>query len=514
MRTTNDTVSGRRVPPPPEERALEFPDLAPEVEAQLVARLISPDFREWSTTVARVGSCAHPVRLVGHTRTFDKTTGEVIRSYSSHLDEPTGITYKRCGNRRASVCESCSRQYAADTFHLIRAGVAGGKGVPTTVGDNPLVFSTLTAPSFGPVHGTRANGGRCRPRRDDGTRCPHGRRTSCMSIHTDGDPKVGQPLCVDCYDYPSHVVWQWWAPELWRRFTIALRRHVAAYLGVPATGLVDRTTVQYAKVAEYQLRGAVHFHALIRLDGPKTREGFAPAPPTLTAPVLADLVAHAAAAVRFTAPPVHPGDHTRTLAFGVQVDTRPVRTSRRTDDPDRELTPEQVAGYLAKYATKSATDTTTTNTAHLRRLHATAGRLARYATDTTPVQSAGTAVVDEPGPYDLLGKWSASLGFRGHFATKSRRYSVTLGALRRARQRARTRIAEANRTGRHLDLRQLETELLADEDDDTTLIIGQWAYAGSGWANEGETALAVAAASRAREYAQERVQRRYECSPD
>ena len=32
---------------------------------------------------------------------------------------------------------------------------------------------------------------------------------------------LGQPLCRDCYDYASHVVWQWWAPELWRRFTIA-----------------------------------------------------------------------------------------------------------------------------------------------------------------------------------------------------------------------------------------------------------------------------------------------------
>ncbi|MEO5981001.1 MAG: replication initiator, partial [Pedococcus sp.] len=167
-------------------------------------------------------------------------------------------------------------------------------------------------------------------------------------------------------------------------------------------------------------------------------------------------------------------------------------------------TPEQVAGYLAKYATKSATDTTTKNTTHLRRLHTTAGRLACRA-------SAGSAAlgIDDPeGPYALLGKWSASLGFRGHFATKSRRYSLTLGALRRARQRAQARIAEANRTGQHLDLRQLETELLADDQEDTTLVIGHWAYAGTGWANEGETALAVAAAARAREYAQERAQQK------
>ena len=472
--------------PPLEERGLDIPDLAPDVEAQLVARLLSPDFREWSTTVSRVGFCAHPVRLVGRTDIFTKATGELVRSYSSS-DEPAGVTYKRCGNRRASACESCSRQYAADTFHLIRAGVAGGKGVPASVGDTPLVFATLTAPSFGTVHGTRANAGRCRPRHDDGARCRHGRTSRCMTVHDQDDPAVGQPLCVDCYDYESQVVWQWWAPELWRRFTIALRRAVARHLGITAIDLADVASVQYAKVAEYQLRGAIHFHALIRLDGPKTPDGFAPAPTTVDAGALADFVQKAAAAVQFTAPPVHDRDAARVLAFGVQVDTRPVRTSRRTDDPERGLTPEQVAGYLAKYATKSATDTTTKNTTHLRRLHTTAGRLARHG---------------------AAGRPDASLGFRGHFATKSRRYSLTLGALRRARQRAQARIAEANRTGQHLDLRQLETELLADDQEDTTLVIGHWAYAGTGWANEGETALAVAAAARAREYAQERAQQK------
>ncbi|WP_091761804.1 replication initiator [Pedococcus cremeus] len=50
-------------------------------------------------------------------------------------------------------------------------------------------------------------------------------------MHGDDDPGVGQPLCPDCYDYAAQVVWQWWAPELWRRFTIALYLH---HLGTPA----------------------------------------------------------------------------------------------------------------------------------------------------------------------------------------------------------------------------------------------------------------------------------------
>jgi len=409
------------------------------------------------------------------------------------------VTFVRCGNRRASECEPCSRMYASDTFHLIRAGVTGGKGVPASVRENPLVFATLTAPSFGPVHGTRPNHGRCRPRRDSATRCPHGKPLSCMVIHDQDDPAVGQPLCPDCYDYASAVVWQWWAPELWRRFTIALRRMLAHHLHVPPAHLARVASVQYAKVAEYQLRGAVHFHALVRLDGPQTPDGFAPAPTALTAPVLAALVEEAARAVRVTADPVHDGDVARVLAFGTQVDTRPVRTTSRTDDPDRELTPGQVAGYLAKYATKSATDTEAKDSPHLRRLHATARNVAARTI---------SADEDPTATYGLLGKWAHTLGFRGHFATKSRRYSVTLGALRRARQRAQARIAEANNTGTPVDLRALEAELLADDTEQTTVVIGSWAYAGTGWANDGETALATAAASRAREYAQERAQSR------
>ena len=172
-------------------------------------------------------------------------------------------------------------------------------------------------------------------------------------------------------------MWQWWAPDLWRRFTIALRRLVAKPCGVPANRLAEVATVQYAKVAEYQLRGVVHFHALVRLDGPRTADGFAPAPTTIDAAALADLVRAAAASVRLTVPGVDADDPSRVLAFGRQLDARPVRSNRRTDDPDRALSPEQVAGYLAKYATKSVGDTGATDNAHHRGLRATARRPGR-----------------------------------------------------------------------------------------------------------------------------------------
>jgi hypothetical protein len=485
--------------------ALDLGALSPQVHQQVLDRLVSRDFGSWADTLARVGNCAHPVRLRGTSERIDPSTGEVLSSFSS-ADHPLGMVHVRCGNRRASECPSCSRLYAADMFHLIRAGVTGGKTVPESVADHPLVFATLTAPSFGRVH----TGGRCHPG-DPARRCPHGRQLACGVVHADGATGrrsaalMGQPLCPDCYDYTSHVVWQWFAPDLWRRFTIALHRGLAHHLGVQAGVLPEVATMQYAKVAEFQRRGAVHFHALIRLDGPRTPDGFASPPGMVTAEDLVDLVAEAARGVQLHVPAVDSQDVSRRLVFGRQLDVRIVR-SHRPDD-DQALSAGQVAGYLAKYATKTATDDTTVTTAHHRRLQTTIADLdlrARVASLTTSPESSA---------YELLGHWGRMLGFRGHFATKSRRYSVTLGQLRRARQRAQARIAASRSNGTPLDLANLEADLLADEEE-TTLVIGRWSYLGSGWANEGERALATAAAARAREYARQQAKHRQQTSPE
>jgi hypothetical protein len=389
--------------------------------------------------------------------------------------------------------------YAGDTFQLIRAGVVGGKTVPSRVTDNPLVFATLTATSFGKVHGRRNGARRCHPTTRGEATCVHGRARTCTARHGDGDELLGQPLCPDCYDYHSQLVWQWWAPALWRRFTIGLRRSLAKDLGIAATRLNTVATVQYAKVGELQARGAIHYHALIRLDGPKTDEGFAPAPTGVDAARLAQHIRRVAYTVRLTVPGVDEHDPARALAFGAQVDARPVTAHHRTDDPGRGLNAEQVAGYLAKYATKSAGDDQSQNRdAHHRRIKAAARTLARRA------EHSG----DPDSPYRLMRRWVHEYGYRGHFSTKSRRFSITLGALRRARQRARALLADANRDGRTLDLAALEAALLADDELDTTIVIGHWSYAGTGWNSDAETTLALAAAARAREYDRWEAQQR------
>ncbi|GAA3608368.1 plasmid replication initiator protein [Marihabitans asiaticum] len=477
-----------------ENAPLDAPVLAdPAQVVGLLDRFRDGSMSDFTDTLAAVHNCARPIRLAGSSQTVDVATGEVLDSFSSE-SLPLGVLHRPCGNRRAHICPACSRTYARDTFALIHAGVAGGKSVPEVVADNPLLFVTLTAPSFGHVHGHR-KGRACRPRRaDDRTRCLHGRPLWCSLRHGEDDPANGAPLCPDCHDTTSAAMWQWHAPELWRRFTIALRRLLAHRLTIPESRLGEVASIQYAKVAEYQSRGLIHFHALIRLDGP-ARDGIgSPAPAGLDGHALADLVTQAVPTVTVTAEPVDASDESRVLAFGSQVDARVVRDGFRTDDPDGPLTPGQVAGYLAKYATKDASGLHGEGqrrphiTALRRTCHDLAERAARHH--------------DPAHDYQRMGKWVRCLGFRGHFGTKSRRYSVTLGALRRARARWQALHADAVRTGQPLDTRDLEARLLADDAEETTQVIGSWSYVGTGWRDNAEEALAIAAATRAREYDQ------------
>ncbi len=145
-----------------------------------------------------------------------------------------------CGNRREAVCPACSQVYKRDARQLVRVGLSGGKGIPETITAHPCVFTTLTAPSFGPVHSRRMRGKTalpCRPRRDhNARRCPHGRDISCPTRHVEDDPRLGQPMCGDCYDYTAAVLFNAWAGDLWRRFTTYLPRHLARPGHHPETG--------------------------------------------------------------------------------------------------------------------------------------------------------------------------------------------------------------------------------------------------------------------------------------
>jgi hypothetical protein len=419
--------------------------LAPHMVDEIVRRAGRADFDRWAEQVERCGHCARPVRLRGRTT---EQTGHGPREVYSTDREPDRVLLVRCRNRRASVCPSCSYEYAGDMWQLLYAGAAGGrKGVPESVRAHPLVFATLTAPGFGPVHTTRTDRsggrGRCRPSRGKPALCAHGRPTWCQAMHAEDEPRLGEPLCGDCYDYPGHVAFNWHAPELWRRFTITLRRILARHARLSSAEFNRRCRLSFVKIAEYQRRAVVHFHALIRLDAPGDR--FTPPRVPLDAEDLTRAIEEAARAVRLAVE--LPDGGGLVLRFGEQTDVQSINGR-----PVGELTPERVAAYIAKYATKSAEDF------GLGDRRQTPAVLAGHGISDHVYRIVRTCwQLGEHEDYAGLRRWVHMGGFRGHFASKSRRYSTTLGEIRRERSDYRRR-----------QLAELAREIGDQVDEETT----------------------------------------------
>ncbi|MEB3063269.1 replication initiator [[Mycobacterium] zoologicum] len=492
---------------------------ADAVIGQMCRRAYSPSFGTWWRRVESVGYCAHPIELVGADTGGRRHT-----------------VWTRCNNRRAAVCPSCADLYARDTWQLVHAGAAGGHhDVPAEVADRPQVFATLTAPGYGSVHNATGTTCHARTPRDTTQRCRHGNLLYCAKIHAIGDPDVGQPLCGQCYDYLGHVLFTWHLPELWRRFTIALRRAVTTHLkGVGVS--TDSVRVSFVKVVELQARAIPHIHALIRLDPPgdtatattasRDHIGYGPAAACgggeprriigqhpgwsspITATELTALIHHAAGRVRIEIPA---GDDqpdqggVRTLRFGTQIDAQaltsetdtaahdPVTTGTRASASPR-LSPRRVAAYLAKYVTKSLHDFGIT----ARRLSAEAiGELA--VSDHVRAILATIAGLAEHGGGTLAGieRWLHTLGYRGHITTKSRHYSTTMGALRSARatwtrHEAIKAAAQRNQSKRSRQTTAPDEQFHDVIDPDVVA----WEFDHAGHASAGERVLVVSAALR------------------
>ncbi|MET9129507.1 replication initiator protein RepSA [Streptomyces antibioticus] len=410
------------------------------------------DYTRWEDQIRRTGGCADPIHLRGWVLHKDKTTGEVLHHYTTE-NEPGGRLRVACGNRRASRCPACAWMYAGDTYRLIRAGLAGDedKDIPATVRDHPRVFATFTAPSFGPVH-NRPDRSTCR----------------CGVRHASDDPALGTALDPATYDYAGAVLFNNHASELWMRFVNRLRREIAKRAGLTQRELKEACRVSYGKVAEFQKRGAVHFHAVIRLDGPDGPDS--PSPSWATVTLLEDAIrasaTHAYSSVSIPAAGDQPA---RTFQWGRQLDVRPVKAF----GDGSNITEQAVASYVAKYATKAAENTGTLD----RRI----GELSELDRHGVPDHARRLITacrdLDALYPDRRLWAWAHMLGFRGHFSSKSRRYSTTLGALRQAR-------ADYRAAQEHAALG------LDDREPDTVLVLADWQYSGHGH-TPGESALAA-----------------------
>ena len=99
----------------------------------------------WLDHIWHAAACTRPIRLHGHVRHIDAATGELLRDIATDT-MPDKVVYKPCGNRSASACPGCAETYRRDAYHLIRAGLIGGKGITPTVAAHPAVFVTLHRP--------------------------------------------------------------------------------------------------------------------------------------------------------------------------------------------------------------------------------------------------------------------------------------------------------------------------------------------------------------------------------
>jgi hypothetical protein len=164
------------------------------------------------------------------------------------------------------------------------------------------------------------------------------------------------------------------------------------------------------------------------------------------------------------------------MAWGTQIDPRVVRLSG-----DGEVTDFKVAVYLSKYATKS------TEPVGVPPGRITADNASRYADPATHegrlIAACLRLGVHQHDDFRALRRWAHMLGYRGHFATKSRRYSTTMRVLRAARR----------------DWMRRHQPAAARHTDHAVVTITDLHLSGRGWRSTGDALLAISAAARARE---------------
>jgi hypothetical protein len=261
-------------------------------------------------------------------------------------------------------------------------------------------------------------------------------------------------MCPDCYDYETAVTFNAGAPKLWQRFLTYLPRNLARTAGIRVKDARQQVRPRFVKVTEYQARGIVHYHAIIRLDA-NTPEGHRPPGPSWTADLLKRAVEQAAAQAWVLFPVGKTGRSIR-LRFGPQTDVRIIRSGT-----SGTLTRDAVANYIAKYATK------------VSEVPGLPDRRIRHLSELASLRCpAHHKRMIETALRLGFGKWAHMLGNGGHFLSKSRRYSVTFGQLRRARAEHRKAQrwpdGETDPWGRPLDER-------------IVLILADWSYAGTGY---------------------------------
>jgi hypothetical protein len=175
--------------------------------------------------------CSNPISLL-MTR-IDTRTGQV----TEHPYQ------KDCGTRLADRCPYCSEIFRRDAFSVIRSGLKDKSGQQVS-----LSFLTLTAPGaevFGAIHQRIV-----KPRKKGK---PVVRKCGCGLRHYEGDKVLGTPIDPSTYRYDLVADFNAHATRLLAVTMQKLRR-------------ITGSDLSRVRVAEYQVRGLIHFHILVRAD--------------------------------------------------------------------------------------------------------------------------------------------------------------------------------------------------------------------------------------------------------
>jgi hypothetical protein len=152
---------------------------------------------------------------------------------------PNGVAV-RCRSRLKSRCPSCAEQTRGDWAAIARDGVFN---VPAGRRFR-FYLLTLTAPGIGRVH--------CVPNAAKGRRA---RLCWCGRRHSEADAGLsGVPIDLDAYDYDGVVAFNCAFGRLWNNTKTRLRD--------------AWDDLAFFAVREWQDRGVLHLHALIRIEEP------------------------------------------------------------------------------------------------------------------------------------------------------------------------------------------------------------------------------------------------------
>ncbi len=163
-----------------------------------------------------VGPCEHPVRVV---------------------DRDGEVRHVRCGSRRKAKCESCSYLAQGDYRRILKAGY---EELEASVDEYAFYLLTLTAPSFGSVHRVPKKG-------KSDVRCRCGKYHCAQR----DDHLRGVAIDLEEYRFDEVVEWNHHLGRLWNATNTKLKKLLPS--------------MDYIKVAEWQRRGALHLHVILRI---------------------------------------------------------------------------------------------------------------------------------------------------------------------------------------------------------------------------------------------------------